>query len=317
MNVKGPLVSIIVPIYNVETYIEKCLDSILTQTYTQLEVILVNDGSKDSSGKIAKEYALTDQRICYIEQENQGVSCARNKGVEQARGKYILFVDSDDWIEDNLVEECVKIAIHNEADLVEFGIQWVNSTNGKKIFSKKVETFDNLTTIDMLFKKEKFYIAAWNRLYRKDLIQNLKFPEGKKHEDIDYTLRVLYSAQKIVYYDAGLYNYVQHLGSIMNSGFKIDMFKDKTEILEQLIVYFKDRKEQKIVDSLYRMIFMHILDFYHYLWEKLPEEEFMVYKNKIRDYYGKIESLEKKLIVKYKLLIWMPKLYFVYWEMRH
>ena len=206
-----PKVSVIVPIYNVEKYLEKCINSLLSQTLEDIQIILVNDGSKDNSGNIAKECEKNNKnRIIYVEKENGGLSDARNYGLKYATGDFIAFLDSDDYIEKNAYEEMYNKAIEENADYVECDFIW---------------EFPNKIRVDKQYpyknKKEMLSfvrVVAWNKLIKRQLItdNNLEFPKGLRYEDIEFTYKLIPFINKFAYVDKPFIHYVQRKGSIAN-----------------------------------------------------------------------------------------------------
>ena len=206
-----PKVSVIVPIYNVEKYLEKCINSLLSQTLEDIQIILVNDGSKDNSGNIAKEYEKNNNdRVIYVEKENGGLSDARNYGLKYATGDFIAFLDSDDYIEKNAYEEMYNKAIEENADYVECDFIW---------------EFPNKIRVDKQYpyknKKEMLSfvrVVAWNKLIKRQLIidNNLEFPKGLRYEDIEFTYKLIPFVNKFAYVDKPFIHYVQREGSIAN-----------------------------------------------------------------------------------------------------
>lgn len=206
-----PKVSVIVPIYNVEKYLEKCINSLLSQTLEDIQIILVNDGSKDNSGNIAKEYEKNNKnRIIYVEKENGGLSDARNYGLKYATGDFIAFLDSDDYIEKNAYEEMYNKAIEENADYVECDFIW---------------EFPNKIRVDKQYpyknKKEMLSfvrVVAWNKLIKSQLItdNNLEFPKGLRYEDVEFTYKLIPFVNKFAYVDKPFIHYVQREGSIAN-----------------------------------------------------------------------------------------------------
>ena len=206
-----PKVSVIVPIYNVEKYLEKCINSLLSQTLEDIQIILVNDGSKDNSGNIAKEYEKNNKdRIIYVEKENGGLSDARNYGLKYATGDFIAFLDSDDYIEKNAYEEMYNKAIEENADYVECDFVW---------------EFPNKIRVDKKYpyknKKEMLSfvrVVAWNKLIKSQLItdNNLEFPKGLRYEDVEFTYKLIPFINKFAYVDKSFIHYVQREGSIAN-----------------------------------------------------------------------------------------------------
>ncbi|MBS5681554.1 MAG: glycosyltransferase [Clostridium sp.] len=206
-----PKVSVIVPIYNVEKYLEKCINSLLSQTLEDIQIILVNDGSKDNSGNIAKEYEKNNKdRVIYVEKENGGLSDARNYGLKYATGDFIAFLDSDDYIEKNAYEEMYNKAIEGNADYVECDFIW---------------EFPNKIRVDKQYpyknKKEMLSfvrVVAWNKLIKRQLItdNNLEFPKGLRYEDVEFTYKLIPFINKFAYVDKPFIHYVQREGSIAN-----------------------------------------------------------------------------------------------------
>lgn len=206
-----PKVSVIVPIYNVEKYLEKCINSLLSQTLEDIQIILVNDGSKDNSGNIAKEYEKNNKdRVIYVEKENGGLSDARNYGLKYATGDFIAFLDSDDYIEKNAYEKMYNKAIEENADYVECDFIW-EFTN--KIRVDKQYPYKN--------KKEMLSfvrVVAWNKLIKRHLIidNNLEFPKGLRYEDVEFIYKLIPFINKFAYVDKPFIHYVQRKGSIAN-----------------------------------------------------------------------------------------------------
>ena len=206
-----PKVSVIVPIYNVEKYLEKCINSLLSQTLEDIQIILVNDGSKDNSGNIAKEYEKNNKdRVIYVEKENGGLSDARNYGLKYATGDFIAFLDSDDYIEKNAYEEMYNKAIEENADYVECDFLW---------------EFPNKIRVDKQYpyknKKEMLSfvrVVAWNKLIKRQLItdNNLEFPKGLRYEDVEFTYKLIPFVNKFAYVNKPFIHYVQREGSIAN-----------------------------------------------------------------------------------------------------
>lgn len=212
------LVSIVVPIYNVEQYLNKCINSIVNQTYKKLEIILIDDGSLDSCPRICDEWKGKDERIKVVHKKNGGLSDARNIGINISNGKYIFFVDSDDWIEKNTVEIMLETLEKNNADICCAGIfceypdktiiNNVEHLNGdSELFYKK------------LYDNTKYPVSAWNKLYKKELWNKLSFPVGKLCEDAFTTYQLIDKAHKIIQIETPLYHYNIRANSIMTTEF--------------------------------------------------------------------------------------------------
>lgn len=190
-----PQISVIVPIYNVEKYVRKCLDSLLLQTMKQIEVICIDDGSTDGSGTIADEYTSEDWPIFrVIHTENRGLSVARNLGIDESKADWLMFVDSDDWVSEEFCRIPYKAALENQADLIAFQSYEVTE-NGR--IKKEVGRTIQVGLIDSEKAVDLNGPAVWRKLYKKDLFQTIRFPEGVVFEDLAITHKLLYSANRI------------------------------------------------------------------------------------------------------------------------
>lgn len=218
------LVSIVIPIYNVEKYLKEALESVINQTYKNLEIILVNDGSTDNSGKIARNYEKLDKRVSVINQVNQGLSEARNVGLKKSTGKYIYFFDSDDILEVTAIEKCYKLASLKNLDLVIFGAssfedETRNSIDPQK-YLLKGEVEEELVYSGEKFLEEKLYIApVWTKFIRRKILikNNLFFYKGMLHEDELFTPILLSLVERVSYIDEIFFQRRIRKGSIMNS----------------------------------------------------------------------------------------------------
>lgn len=233
------LISIIVPIYKVEKYLNRCIDSILNQSYKNIEVILVDDGSPDNCGKICDEYLLKDNRIRVIHKENGGLSSARNAGLDIATGDYIGFVDSDDWIEPKMYETLIENVIKYNAQISVGGVVDLLE-EGNKYTSIK-STFDGNIKIECLNKEDamkKFFLgswSAWDKIYKREVHEKIRFPEGEINEDEAIAMQILDNCEKIVYTNEVFYNYIKRSDSITTSEFsekKLDWYKNCKRNLE-------------------------------------------------------------------------------------
>ena len=214
-----PLISVIVPVYNVEKYINRCIDSILNQTYTETEIILVDDGSDDNSGTICDEYAARFKNISVFHKHNSGPSDTRNVGILNSNGAFIFFVDSDDYIIPTCLEILYKSIINYGADIScgSFNI-FVDSSHLENNAEKKYRTMlcDGKKALSFLLYGKNFYTSSCNILIKKDIAEQNLFPTGKFHEDEMTTFRYFLSASKVVKVDAVTYYYYQREGSIMH-----------------------------------------------------------------------------------------------------
>lgn len=216
-------ITVIIPVYNVEKYIGKCLESVLNQTYKNIEVIIIDDGTKDNSGIICDDYAKKDLRIKVIHQKNQGLSGARNTGLKTAIGDYITFLDSDDFIDEKMLEEMLLALKKNNADIVECGTIYCNEdeTYIRENTKDEVKVYKNEYQIKELVFSGNITTTSWGKLYKKELFKDFEFPLGKYHEDTFTTYKLLHLSSKTVVLNQSFYYYRQVNGSIMNSKFNI------------------------------------------------------------------------------------------------
>lgn len=227
-----PLISVIVPIYNVEPYIHKCIDSILSQTFTDFELILVDDGSPDNCGKICDKYAALDSRVVVIHKENGGLSDARNAGIDYAlnnkKSDFLLFIDSDDFIKPFLLEKVVSTQENTSADIVCFGIEMVNEEllplewGNTKV--KKAEAFDYHHRFSPILPPYSIGDYTVNKLYKKNLFNEIRYPVGRTFEDVFTTYSIFNLAKNIYLLPDLLYVYRRRNGSITKKAFNAESF---------------------------------------------------------------------------------------------
>lgn len=222
------MISIIVPVYKVEPYLRRCVDSILAQTYTDFELILVDDGSPDNCGAICDEYAAKDSRIRVIHQENGGLSAARNAGLDVAAGEYITFVDSDDLLLDTYLEMLFDTIHTKGADISVCDIIKFSNDEQLKIESDNqtsVATMSGRDACASIYKMDGIVpVMAWGKLYKRELFDGIRYPVGKIHEDDATTPKLLYNAKSVVLISNQLYLYRQREGSIMSEMFSTKRF---------------------------------------------------------------------------------------------
>lgn len=213
-SLQNNLISIIVPVYNVENYIEKCINSLVNQTYTNIEILLIDDGSTDKSGTICKEWSLKDKRIKYFYKKNEGVCSARNKGLEEAKGEFIGFVDSDDWIAPTMYEELYSLLLEYHCDLSICGRIRVIGNKQFEYPSTGVHYFPK-GKIEMKYLSCPYDLnISMNKLYHKHLFEKIKFPTNMTYaEDLYIVPDILSQAKNIIYTSKGLYYYFERLDS--------------------------------------------------------------------------------------------------------
>lgn len=259
---EAELISIIVPIYNVEKYLKKCINSIISQTYKNIEIILVNDGSTDNSYIICKEFKNKDKRIVLINKENGGLSDARNKGVEIAKGRYISFVDSDDYIEKEFISKMIQAMEKNDVNIVQCGIKQVDNKCNIlcKIGYESTNIYKGRELIrDIYLKHNIENVVVWNKLYKSELLKDKMFKVGKIHEDEFFTYKVLDSQKKIAVISECLYNYRKNDDSIMNKTFSqkhldyLEALKERADFFEKkdIEIYVLTVQQYLMVSRLY------------------------------------------------------------------
>lgn len=235
------LVSVIVPIYKVEKYIHRCIESIINQTYVNLEVILVDDGSPDSCGTICDEYAKADNRIVVVHKANGGLSDARNAGLDIMHGYFVTFVDSDDYISLDYVEKLYKVLKDNNADISICAEEYIlELSDGKeKVIKRPFNEFKGtkrLTVEEALscsLRQDLFEASACAKLYRASLFSDVRFPVGYAYEDQGTTYKTFLRSEKIVYVGEQLYFYLQRSGSILHSNGSSKRYWDGIQMIEQ------------------------------------------------------------------------------------
>lgn len=238
---KPILITVIIPVYNVEKYLRKCLDSIINQTYYHLEIIIVDDGSKDSSGQICDEYVSKDSRIKVIHKKNGGLSSARNAGLDIASGDYVMFVDSDDFVELDFCRKALSVSLEKEADIVSFGYYEVLENGAQRIIKTNNPRYVSSAVgiKELIVKKDKIYNLAWNKLYKAVLFENIRYPLGKTYEDQATTYLLFHKANRIYVDDSVLYNYIFRSNSISADWNKPESIIDRFSIWMDRLVFIR------------------------------------------------------------------------------
>ena len=313
-----PKITIIIPIYNAETYIETCILSLVEQSYKNIEILCIDDGSTDNSIEIVNKYANKDKRITVIKQENCGVSCARNAGINNASGKYVLFVDADDFLEENACELLINKAISTNADIIQF--------NHKKIINNKLilysephaetkESFLLLEHIEKGFPKHD-YIFCWDKLYKKEFLikNNVQFDKNLKYsEDFVFVLLIYKYNPTFFMLNEYLYNYNIQSQSACRRISKIEMFSKLKNIDFVIFEMFKETNKYLLQYSL-NCAFYLILRWWNEIYHSEYKQEYI---NKVQEYLHVLESNKAlsnyKLAQKY-LFLEKYKLSKIYWK---
>ena len=286
-------VSIIVPIYNVEKYIRQCIDSILNQSMKDWELILVDDGSEDSSGNIADEYAAVDSRISVIHKPNGGLASARNAGLDVAQGDYICFIDSDDWVDKNYLEILYDACIENGSEIAVCGYHkcYGNEREQIPVTDKKRERVVGSDVIGRIYTK--YYVptvVAWNKLYAAKMFEKLRYTEGIIHEDEAICAFLYYDAEDVVLLEECLYNYrTDNNGSIMGTKYSLKHL-DMLKALEMRMNFFKEKDLRQYYEK----------DSFKYLYKILLNINDIKQADNIDNAHRVIKELKSRYWAKYK-----------------
>lgn len=242
---KSETISIVIPVYKVAQYLEQCILSVVNQTYKNLEILLIDDGSPDESGMICDQWAKKDSRIKVIHKKNGGLSDTRNTGLNMCNGEFIAFVDSDDFIAPAMMEELIAVLKKEEADIAE--CNYLCFSNNQDLFKsksiRKVTDYSAEEALDLLLDETEFKYVVWNKLYRKNILGSLRFEVGKLHEDVFFTYQVFGVCKKIIKLEVPLYCYRQRNDSIMGNMFSIHNL-DSLDARRRQYLYMKEKFPQ-------------------------------------------------------------------------
>lgn len=256
------LVSIIVPVYNVQDYLERCIKSLINQSYKNLEIILVNDGSKDNSKLICEKYKGKDNRIKVINQENKGVSIARNRGIEESKGIFLTFVDGDDWIESDYIKIMVDKIINTNADMIFCGFNKIYKNNIEKInLMSQESTMTNREFLKSILRVQNGCGNIWAKLIRKDIVKDIRFESNLiVAEDALFNLKLCKNIRKIIYIPLNLYNYQINSSSVVRK-FENDYYNKYLEAMNFISKYLNNnyKNDLEIQKSISTFIVYHII----------------------------------------------------------
>ncbi len=292
------LISVIVPVYNVEKYVDKCIESIINQTYKNLEIILVDDGSTDNSGKICDEYAKADSRVVVMHKNNGGLSDARNTGINEAKGRYITFVDSDDYIDVNMIELMYERIFKDNSDMCMCNFCRVDEKG--TLLDIKDDGFieDMVLTKSDIFAKfigpaHSKYVVAVCKLYKKEIFDEFQYVKGKTHEDEFIVHHILNKCNKISCMKDVLYYYLKRDNSIMNSGFSINRMDAVEAILERTKFAI-----EKGIDILTEASFINAMEILAQGYAKLDKKDSVVKKRlvELKKLYNELYHYARKTV---------------------
>jgi glycosyltransferase involved in cell wall biosynthesis len=318
---KNPLISVIVPVYKVERYLNVCVDSIVNQTYANLEIILVDDGSPDKCPEICDEYARLDNRIKVIHQENGGLSAARNAGIDIASGEFLTFIDSDDFIAKKYVELLYKGIVEFDADIsiasfCTFTKEDKLETQNDEIFFVEITREESFRRYGALNAELSMpFISACNKLYKKDFFASIRFPIGKLYEDAFTTYKLLDKAKKIVFTPTRLYFYRMNPQSILGQSFR-EKHLEMVEAFRSGFDFFDEKGKNEIASLFIPPMLMREI----YCWWGVR----FVLKNKkkagdvLNDYRKNCRKLKCKKnvglswFIVFKVIAFFPWLYMIY-----
>ncbi len=303
----GDLISIIIPIYKVEKYLDRCIKSVVNQTYKNLEIILVDDGSPDSCPNICDKWKIKDNRIIVIHKENGGLSDARNAGLEIATGKYIGFVDSDDFIFEYFVEVLYRNLVNTHSDIIQCSYLTVddNYLEKEKLISANIniKTFDTKNALKLLIEGKMLNQVVWNKLYKKELFQEIHFEYDKLNEDDFFTYQVFAKCNKITYIDLPLYYYQIRNESIMKKRYSIK----RLDGLEARFLRYEFLKENYYeLSSLEKKNLLFFIVYSYQMVLTIEEKSERIKAEKIvKDYFKKVINDHISMNINFNERIWI------------
>lgn len=298
-----PLISVIVPVYNVENHIDRCIESLINQSYENLEIILVNDGSTDNSACKCEQWKEKDSRIILLNTENKGASAARNKGLDICKGDYIGFVDSDDYIETSMYEKLYESLIKTNSDISSCGIKRFNDQEVVDLWvSDKDREYGRDNIFDTVYTSHIGW-AIWNRLYKRENWKDIRFEEGRTREDLEIIFRILYKTKKMSYINEALYNYYISENGVTNAEFS-NKNLDMLWACEQSLKLHKENNNITQENRIKQLYLDYLLEFYKKETTKEMDNELKRYSSIIKK-----EGIPKEYKLKYTLATKFRKIY--------
>ena len=313
-----PLISVIIPVYKVEKYLDRCVKSVLAQTYENIEIILVDDGSPDQCPAMCDKYAEEYEKIQVIHQENKGLSGARNTGIDHAKGEYLSFVDSDDIWSPYFLESLYTALKEHDADISQCRWEYMHGDVLKEGYNPEAakECFSGREMIGNLYiQTGAYYVVAWNKLYKKELFANIRYPEGKIHEDEATTYKLFDLAKKCVVIDNALYGYFVGTGgtSITRNGFNLKKLDWRTANKER-VRYLIEKDYKELIVPAIKACNDGSIDLYFKCKKFCPDAkgELFEIRHGVResiDLIRKYGELPKQTIIGYWLFSTFPEIY--------
>ena len=286
------LISVIIPIYNVEKYLRRCVDGILSQTYRNLEVILVDDESPDGCGAICDEYAAKDDRVVVIHQKNKGLSGARNAGIDMAKGEYLAFVDSDDYVTDDFILRLYEAVATTGSDMAQCKWKYVTGEAVPDPLNDtgRIDVFTGAQMMSNLYIHDgAYFVVAWNKLYHRSLFDGIRYPEGRIHEDEATTYRIFDRVKRAAVIDACMYGYFTGNDSITRGNFTKKRLDWAWAVHERILFLESHSQYEQMLPAALKAFADGCIDLYFKCVRFLPDSK--KEQQEMRDYVK--ESLKR------------------------
>ncbi len=310
------LITIIVPVYMVERYLDRCVNSIVNQTYKNLEIILVDDGSKDQCPELCDSWAKKDERIRVIHRKNGGLSAARNSGIEEAKGEYLAFIDSDDFVSTEFIEALYQACQQTQSQIAQCRYEYVDGdtmTKDKQPATEPTEVFSGKEMIKgMSWRDGAYNVVAWNKLYHRSVFTGIRYPDGRIHEDEATTHRLFYNAKRVAFVYRFLYGYYTGGSSITRDKFSEKRLDWEWAVRERL-TFLKERQETELLIPMYKIYMDGTIDLYYKVQEILQNEaKAEKLRKKLKDTYRELKKyggIPLKTKIGYRIFLINPMVY--------
>lgn len=309
------MISVIVPVYKVEAYLEICLKSIVEQTYENLEIILIDDGSPDQCPQICEAYAKRDKRICVIHQENQGLAVARNTGLQHITGEYVLFVDSDDFLDKEFCTRVISVIEKEKCDIVIGKVVTVDEQDNYiksecEYTINKFEILDNFQAMKEIVSEKRVTGYSWGKLYKRELLADITYPKGKLYEDRFTIYKYFAKAKKVCFCPDAIAYYRMRKDSIthsLNLGRYYDLLEAEKEVLQFCIKQYPELVEME--EAYYFGRFVHIWITFFDSKNKNEIKNLVKMMKKVYKEYGRKKNIKIMHKISYKMIFFMPSFY--------